>query len=83
MTQARIFQRLDNNGDGVITRDEAPGDTAFNRADADGDGRITHAEFSRLSSRPGVKRETAGLDGSLPRDATQASMTACGNPWRW
>ena len=72
MTQAQIFQRLDNNGDGVITRDETPSQTAFNRADANGDGRITREEFSRHSQRPSVERATGNLDGPLPRDTSQA-----------
>ena len=69
----QVFQRLDNNGDGVITQDEAPSQTAFNRADADGDGRITREEFFRRSQRPGVERETDNLDGLLPRDASKVN----------
>ena len=68
----RIFQRLDKNRDGVITRDEAPGDTAFNGADANGDGRVTREELARRSQRPGVGRATGNLDGPLPEDASQA-----------
>lgn len=73
MTQTQGFQRLDNNGDGVITRDEAPSQTAFNRADANGDGRITREEFYRRSERPGVERETGNLDGPLPSDASKVN----------
>ena len=73
--QERIFQRLDTNGDGVITRDEAPGDTAFNRADADGDGRVTPEEFSNRASRSGGRRETGSLDGPLPKDASRSKTS--------
>ncbi len=73
---AQIFQRLDNNADGVITRDEAPSQTAFDRADIDGDGRVTREEYSRSDPRrsdprPGDKRERGNLDGPLPEDASQ------------
>ena len=70
--QARVFQRLDKDGDGLITRDEAPGDTAFNRADVNGDGRVTREEFSSRSPRPGAKRETGSLDGPMPRGASES-----------
>ena len=68
-----IFQRLDKNRDGVITRDEAPGDTAFNRADANGDGRVTRGEFASRSSRSSETRQIGSLDGPIPEDAAQAN----------
>jgi len=41
------FQRLDKNGDGKITRDEAPSAESFAAADADKDGAVTPEEFRR------------------------------------
>lgn len=41
------FQRLDKNGDGKITRDEAPNAEGFAAADANRDGAVTPEEFVR------------------------------------
>ena len=35
------FNRLDANGDGVLTEDEVPQPALFRRMDADGDGKVT------------------------------------------
>ena len=45
------FQRLDKNGDGKITRDEAPNAESFATADADKDGAVTPDEFRRYLAR--------------------------------
>ncbi len=41
------FKRLDNNGDGKITRDEAPSADSFRAADADQNGSVSPDEFRR------------------------------------
>ena len=71
--QSRTFQRLDKNGDGVITRDEAPGEVAFKSADADGNGRVTREEFAERVRRRGARRQTGSLDGDLPADSSGAT----------
>ena len=45
------FQRLDKNGDGKITRDEAPNAESFAAADASNDGYVTPDEFRRYLAR--------------------------------
>lgn len=48
-----FMQKLDKNGDGVITRDEAPEKLPFDMVDADQDGKITAEELAKLGSRLG------------------------------
>ena len=47
---ARLFQRYDQDGDGRLSRDEAPAALRenFERFDADGDGQVTREEFSAV-----------------------------------
>ena len=51
----RVFQRLDANGDGRLTREEARIDpavqAAFDRIDADGDGVVTREEARRYAEK--------------------------------
>lgn len=59
LTQAvidgRVFQRLDANGDGRLTREEARIDAvvaaAFERIDADGDGIVSRSEARRFDEK--------------------------------
>ena len=67
----RLFRRLDKNGDGVITRGEAPGETSFRRADVDGDGRVTRAELSGRSRGSLPRRPPGRVDGELPEQSSQ------------
>ena len=48
-----MFDRLDRNEDGAISREEAPErmQSRFDRIDGNGDGRITREEFARAGSR--------------------------------
>jgi hypothetical protein len=41
------FQRLDKNGDGMLTRHAAPNSESFAAADADKDGAVTPKKFVR------------------------------------
>ncbi len=56
-----FFKRMDKNGDGVLTKEETPGQmkSRFSSIDANGDGKITPAEFStamKAFSRGGGRR---------------------------
>ncbi|WP_373635275.1 EF-hand domain-containing protein [Yoonia sp. SS1-5] len=59
---ARMLERLDANGDGLLQRDEMQprgGDRAakmFERVDADGDGQLSEAEFDAAKARWGNRR---------------------------
>ena len=54
----RMFERLDANNDGVITKDEFKGpEQAFARMDANGDGKVTQEEATQAA---GQFRERAG-----------------------
>lgn len=66
----QFFQRMDQNGDGAVTRDEFRGpDDAFARMDSDGDGKATLEEFnSNMRNRRG------GDDGQTDWRARGLSM---------
>lgn len=60
------FQRLDQNGDGRITRDEAAQASSrmFARLDSDGDGAVTMSEISGKGGKHGERRfERVDADG--------------------
>ncbi len=63
---AAFMARFDENKDGVITKDEAPGRMAenFDRIDGNGDGKLTAEEFEKMFSggRPGGERGQRGGD---------------------
>lgn len=67
----QMFQRLDRNGDGRLTREELAGRRAMasvlDEADADGDGALTLAEVRAWARRTRRSRnEPASMDGELP-----------------
>ena len=70
-----ILERLDANGDGVMTRDEVPERfrDGFDRADRDGDGRLSGDEIRAVERaigdrlRQGIGGDRAGDD---PGDST-------------
>lgn len=73
---ARMLERADRNGDGVVTPDEAP--RMFERVDADGDGKVTADELGAISASR-VMRADANGDGAVTReeaDAARAKMKA-------
>jgi len=63
---AQIFQRLDKNGDGKLTKDELPPRMAerFSKADADGDGAITREELKAAAAK--MREHVAGPRRELP-----------------
>ncbi len=52
-----IFESMDANKDGVITKDEHPRPESFERGDADGDGKITLDELQQAFQRRGQGRK--------------------------
>lgn len=47
-----VFEKIDKNGDGAITRDEAMDSwlaSAFTKVDANGDGYVTKSEYEAAS----------------------------------
>jgi HlyD family secretion protein len=46
-----MFQRMDKNKDGVITKDESPRPESFDKSDQDGDGKITLEEMKQAMSK--------------------------------
>ena len=72
----KMFDRLDVNGDGRITQEEAQGlrDQRFARMDANGDGRVTLSEMQDAGRKRRAERMAkrfekmdANGDGSLAR----------------
>lgn len=48
-----MFEGMDANKDGVVTKDEHPRPESFDRSDADGDGKLTLDEFKQAFQRRG------------------------------
>jgi dienelactone hydrolase len=78
-----ILQRYDVNGDGVMSRDEAPSrlpDRAFDSFDTDGDGVLNEDEmkvfFDRLTQRGGGGRARGGGRGAGGGAAMEAPSSA-------
>ena len=71
-----VFQRFDKNGDGKVTRDELPNETAFKRYDLDHDGAITPAEYEK------VKNEGTGVPGT-PQTQDTSSPEAIQKKKAW
>ena len=44
----RLFERLDSDRNGTITKKELPQESVFNRLDSDGNGLITKEEVEQL-----------------------------------
>ena len=71
----KIFQTLDKNGDGKLTREEAGGATWFDRFDINGDGVVTLEETRVIASQPARRGGLAGgrgLPGKPEGDASPA-----------
>lgn len=78
IVDGRVFQRLDANGDGRLTREEARIDpavsAAFDRIDSNGDGTITRAEARQFDDRRADTPAGNGDNGATPaRPATQGN----------
>ncbi len=82
---ARLLERLDRDGDGAISREEARslGDARFGRWDRDGDGAVTEAEMiaaaqERVARRIGkvFARMDRNGDGRLERAELEAAGEA-------
>lgn len=79
---AKIIERLDADGSGTISADEAKGPLAknFERVDADGDGEITKSELARhqkerkgKAREVGMKLKEADTDGNRAISADEAA----------
>jgi Ca2+-binding EF-hand superfamily protein len=74
---AKLFARLDDNGNGKIEENEMPqrhwarfGGRMFDRIDADQDGKVTKAEFEAAGARMFQKLDQNG-DGIIEKDEMQ------------
>jgi HlyD family secretion protein len=54
-----MFESMDTNKDGVITKDEHPRPESFDRGDADGDGKITLDELQNAFKQRGQNRSNS------------------------
>ncbi len=70
----KMFQRIDSNQDGQISREETQvvRDKRFDRMDLDGDGAISKAEFDTLGDRRFIKTDLNG-DGFITPDEVSAA----------
>jgi Ca2+-binding EF-hand superfamily protein len=67
---ASLFDRLDRNKDGYLSREELASDEARSRnwiaVDRDRDGRISRAEFNLVGTPPSQAQPSAAAGGSRP-----------------
>jgi Ca2+-binding EF-hand superfamily protein len=65
---AEYFKRLDRDGDGKISKEEAPDrmKEGFDRIDTNGDGKIELAEFREMAARLGGRRPEPGAAPNDP-----------------
>ncbi|MBN4049929.1 EF-hand domain-containing protein [bacterium AH-315-M10] len=70
----RIFQRMDRNGDGSISKDEAPDRMPFDQVDSDGDGKVSEAEFTKAWLAHAKQRGGQGRNGSRGQDGEKKDM---------
>ncbi len=56
---AKLFKKLDKDGDGAISRDEAPKKLKrrFDKLDTNSDGEIDQAEFKKAAQQRGKKKQ--------------------------
>jgi Ca2+-binding EF-hand superfamily protein len=64
-----IMTRFDKDGDGALSKEEAPERMAalFDRLDTNGDGKLTAEELTAAGGRPGLQRKLPG--GDAPQGA--------------
>jgi predicted dienelactone hydrolase len=76
----QAFDRMDRDGNGQLSKSEAPPRLAqaFSRIDANGDGAISREEFQALSARAGGggAARTGGASGGASRTSRQEVPTA-------
>jgi hypothetical protein len=82
-----MFERLDQNGDGVLTLEEVPEqrqrffDRMMQRADQNQDGKLTQEEFTTsLNTGPGGRRMRGRRPGRAPGGPLQESGSLVGQP---
>jgi hypothetical protein len=67
---ASLFDRLDRNKDGYLSREELESDEAKSRnwiaVDRDRDGRISRTEFNLVATQPSQPQPGAAAGGSRP-----------------
>lgn len=68
---ARLLERFDEDGDGVLVPDELPRPAIFKRLDQDGDGKVTREELARLAG--GGDTSALGTDVVVVRDVRFAA----------
>jgi hypothetical protein len=78
-TAPLAFQRLDKNGDGKITRDEAPSAESFAAADANEDGAVTPEEFVRYLAARRQKPSTPVPAKPAPERFDESALFASVN----
>jgi Ca2+-binding EF-hand superfamily protein len=74
---AKLFAKLDENGDGKIAQNEMPqrhwarfGGKMFDRMDADGDGKVTKSEFQAAGEKMFQRMDKNG-DGTVEKSEMQ------------